>query len=86
MQERRTEVDVYRLLRRLQGRLIPRVYGLVHFPMSSSQPLHPFTEYIPGIVIEYVQGVNMGSLRPGVDISRPEAEAIADRGIEPIRS
>ncbi len=33
MQERRTEVDVYRLLRRLQGRLIPRVYGLVHFPV-----------------------------------------------------
>ncbi|KAK0235496.1 hypothetical protein EDD85DRAFT_77591 [Armillaria nabsnona] len=79
MQEHLTEVDTYRLLRRLQGRLIPRFYGLVHLPISSSEPLHPVTDYVPGTVIEYIQGVSMGSLQPGVDIPRPEAEAIADR-------
>ncbi|KAK0443636.1 hypothetical protein EV421DRAFT_1903646 [Armillaria borealis] len=48
------------------------------FPISSSPSLHPITDYVPGIVIEYIQGVSMGSLQPGVDIPRPVAEAIAD--------
>ncbi|KAG7441359.1 uncharacterized protein BT62DRAFT_1011606 [Guyanagaster necrorhizus] len=37
------------------------------------------TDYVPGTVIEYIQGVSMGLLKPGVDIPRPEAEALADR-------
>ncbi|SJL12535.1 uncharacterized protein ARMOST_15963 [Armillaria ostoyae] len=61
MQEHRTEVDAYRLLRRLQGRLgIPRFYGLVYLPMSSSHH--------------------------GLHSLSSKAEAIADRGIEPIRA
>ncbi|KAK0458193.1 uncharacterized protein EV420DRAFT_384594 [Desarmillaria tabescens] len=79
VENHQNELEAYRLLHRLQDTLIPRFYGLFHLPLSSSEPLHPITDYIPGIVIEYIQGVSMGSLRPGVDIPRPEAEAIADR-------
>ncbi|PBK71119.1 hypothetical protein ARMSODRAFT_954888 [Armillaria solidipes] len=86
IEEHQTEVDAYRLLRRLQGHLIPRVYGLVHLSISSSSPLHPITDYVPGIIIEYIQGVSMGSLQPGVDIPRPEAEAIADRVMDAFRT
>ncbi|KAG7441345.1 uncharacterized protein BT62DRAFT_484412 [Guyanagaster necrorhizus] len=86
MEEHQIEVDAYRLLRRLQGRLIPRFYSLVHLPISSSQPLHPITDYVSGTVIEYIQGVSMGSLKPGVDIPRPEAEALADRVMDAVRT
>ncbi|KAK0458197.1 uncharacterized protein EV420DRAFT_384601 [Desarmillaria tabescens] len=86
MEEHQTEVEAYRLLRRLQGSLIPCFYGLVHLPIASSQPLHPITDYIPGIVIEYIRGIGMGSLRPGVDIPRPEAEAIAGRVMDAFRT
>ncbi|PBK71122.1 hypothetical protein ARMSODRAFT_1083372 [Armillaria solidipes] len=86
MQEHQNEVDVFRLLRRIQGHLIPRYYGLVHLPISPSEPLHPITDYVPGFVIEYIQGVSMGSLQPGVDIPRPEVEAIADRVMDAFRT
>ncbi|KAK0235506.1 hypothetical protein EDD85DRAFT_843258 [Armillaria nabsnona] len=86
IEEHRTEVDAYRLLRRLQGHLIPRFYGLVHHSISSCPPLHPITNYVPGIVIEYIQGVSIGSLRPGVDIPRPEAEVISDRVMDAFRT
>ncbi|KAK0431076.1 hypothetical protein EV421DRAFT_2024756 [Armillaria borealis] len=86
MQEHQNEVDTFRLLRRLQGHLIPRYYGLVHLPISPSEPLHPITDYVPGCVIEYIQGVSMGSLQPGVDIPRPEVEAIADRVMDGFRT
>ncbi|KAK0431074.1 hypothetical protein EV421DRAFT_1912246 [Armillaria borealis] len=86
IEEHQTEVEAYCLLRRLQGRLIPCFYGLVHLSISSSPPLHPITDYVPSIVIEYIQGVNMGSLRPGVDIPRPEAEVIAERVMDAFRT
>lgn len=86
MQEHRAGVNAYRLLRRLQGRLIPRFYGLVHLLISSYEPLRPLTDYVPGIVIEYIQSVSIGALQPGVDIPRPEAGAIADRSCLPARS
>ncbi|PBK71141.1 hypothetical protein ARMSODRAFT_1002989 [Armillaria solidipes] len=86
MEEHQTEVDAYRLLCRLQGHLIPHFYGLVHLPISFSPSLHPITDYVPGIVIEYIQGVSMGSLQPGVDIPRPVAEAIADRVMDAFRT
>ncbi|KAG7441367.1 uncharacterized protein BT62DRAFT_1011612 [Guyanagaster necrorhizus] len=86
MEEHQTEVKAYRLLRRLQGRLILRFYGLVHLPISSSQPLHPISNYIPCLIIEDIQGVSMGSLKPGVDIPRPEAEALADRVMDAFRT
>ncbi|KAK0443195.1 hypothetical protein EV421DRAFT_536085 [Armillaria borealis] len=34
------EVDAYRLLRRLQGHTIPRFYGTVRFPISTSSSHH----------------------------------------------
>ncbi len=86
MQEHQNEVDAFCLLRRLQGHLIPRYYGLVHLPISPSEPLHPITDYIPGFVIEYIEGVSMGSLQPGVDIPRSEVEAIADRVMDAFRT
>ncbi|PBK81779.1 hypothetical protein ARMGADRAFT_1039141 [Armillaria gallica] len=71
---------------RAAGHLIPHYYGLVHFPISPSEPLHLITDYVPGIVVEYIQGVSMGSLQPGVNIPRPEAESIADRVMDAFRT
>ncbi|SJL12439.1 uncharacterized protein ARMOST_15866 [Armillaria ostoyae] len=68
------------------GHLIPHFYGLFHLPISSSPSLHPITDYVPGIVIEYIQGISMGSLQPGVDIPRPVAEDIADRVMDAFRT
>ncbi|KAG7440627.1 uncharacterized protein BT62DRAFT_997660 [Guyanagaster necrorhizus] len=45
-----------------------------------------FTDYIPCLIIEYIQGVSMGSLKPGVDIPRPEAEALAGRVMDAFRT
>ncbi|PBK65187.1 hypothetical protein ARMSODRAFT_1022609 [Armillaria solidipes] len=72
------EVDAYRLLRRLQGHVIPRFYGTVRLPISTS-PLHPITAFIPGLAVEYVQGTNIDSLNPGINLPLEEAETVSDQ-------
>ncbi|KAK0458940.1 uncharacterized protein EV420DRAFT_340818 [Desarmillaria tabescens] len=84
MERQESEVEAYRLLRKLQGFLIPRFIGLVTLPISSEEP-HPITNCVPGIVIEYIQGESLGSLKPDVNIPRSEAEAIADAVMDAFR-
>lgn len=79
------EVDAYRLLRRLQGHVIPRFYGTVRLPISTS-PLHPITGFIPDLTVEYISGTSMDSLKPGIDLPLEEAETVSDRVIDAFRA
>ncbi|KAK0431068.1 hypothetical protein EV421DRAFT_2064960 [Armillaria borealis] len=87
MNDHDTEHSAYRLLHRLQGTCIPRLHGVVRLSITSdSEPLHPITDIVQGLAFEYVHGVNMEDLKPGVDISQQEAEAISSRVMDVFRT
>ncbi|KAK0235530.1 hypothetical protein EDD85DRAFT_843287 [Armillaria nabsnona] len=68
-----TELSAYRLLHRLQGLYIPRLYGVVRLCITSEPiPLHPITDFVEGLVLEYIPGINMDKLNPGIDVSEEE--------------
>ncbi len=69
------EVDDYRLLRRLQGHVIPRFYGTVRLPISTAS-LHPITAFIPGITTTS-KGPTWNSLKPGIALDA--ADTISDQ-------
>ncbi|KAK0443594.1 hypothetical protein EV421DRAFT_526473 [Armillaria borealis] len=82
-----TELDAYRLLHRLQGRYIPRIFGVVRLGITSeSTPLHPITDFVQGLALEYIPGICMEKLKPGADISQQEAEAISGQVMEGLRA
>ncbi|PBK81714.1 hypothetical protein ARMGADRAFT_1090960 [Armillaria gallica] len=81
------ELDAYRLLHRLQGRYIPRLFGVVRLGITpESTPLHPITDFVQGLALEYVPGICMENLKPGVDISQNEAERISSQVLEGLRA
>ncbi|KAK0458191.1 uncharacterized protein EV420DRAFT_1643069 [Desarmillaria tabescens] len=60
-----TELTAYRLLHRLQGRYIPRLFGVVRLRITPEcAPLHPITDVVEGLVLEYIPGVSMETLKP----------------------
>ncbi|PBK65209.1 hypothetical protein ARMSODRAFT_447780 [Armillaria solidipes] len=70
--------DVYRLLHRLQGRYIPSPFGVVRIcPTPEPTPLHPITDAVQGVVLEYIPGVSMEKPKPGMYVSEQEAERIS---------
>ncbi|KAK0458248.1 uncharacterized protein EV420DRAFT_1643129 [Desarmillaria tabescens] len=69
----------------LHGHTIPRFYGTVRLPISTS-PLHPITAFVPGFAVEYIEGTNMDSLKPGIDLPLDEAEKISDQVMDAFRS
>ncbi|PBK79292.1 hypothetical protein ARMGADRAFT_1040918 [Armillaria gallica] len=76
-----TGLSAYRLLHLLQGQYIPRLFGAVHIHIDpDSTTLHPTTDIVQGLVLEYISGVSMAKLNPGVDVSIQVMEAL--RGIE----
>ncbi|SJL12452.1 uncharacterized protein ARMOST_15879 [Armillaria ostoyae] len=82
-----TELSAYRLLHRLQGRYIPRLYGVVRLCITSeSIPLHPITDFVEGLVLEYIPGINMDKLNPGIDVSEEEAEKFSSAVLEGFRA
>ncbi len=82
-----TELAAYRLLHRLQGRYIPRLFGVVrHCITPESTPLHPITDVVQGLVFEYIPGVSMAKLKPGVDVPEQEAERISSEVMEAFRA
>ncbi len=82
-----TELTAYRLLHRLQGRYIPRLFGVVRLNITSeSTPLHPIIDTVQGLVLEYIPGVCMDKLRPGIDVSEQEAERISSEVMEGLRA
>ncbi|KAK0227492.1 hypothetical protein EDD85DRAFT_794742 [Armillaria nabsnona] len=54
-----TELAAYQLLHRLQGRV---------FCTPESTPLHPITNIVQGLVLEYIPGTGMEKLKPGIDV------------------
>ncbi|PBK81711.1 hypothetical protein ARMGADRAFT_1039089 [Armillaria gallica] len=82
-----TELTAYRLLHRLQGRYMPRLFGVVRVRINSeSAPLHPITDVVEGLALEYIPGVSMENLKPGVDVSEQEAERISSEVLEGLRA
>ncbi|KAK0458186.1 uncharacterized protein EV420DRAFT_1643064 [Desarmillaria tabescens] len=82
-----TELAAYQLLYRVQGRYIPRLWGTVRLRITSeSTPLHPITDFVQGFALEYIPGICMEKLIPGVDISRQEAERISNQVLEGLRA
>ncbi len=55
---------------------------------SESTTLHLITNtnIIQGLVFEYIPGVNMAKLTPGVDVSEQEAEGISGQATEALRA
>lgn len=86
MNDHDTELSAYRLLHRLQGSCIPRLYGVVHLSITSyPTPLHPITDIVQGLALEYVPGTNMEDLTPGINVSRQKAEAVSSRVMDAFR-
>ncbi|KAK0421906.1 hypothetical protein EV421DRAFT_2066923 [Armillaria borealis] len=82
-----TELSAYRLLHPLQGRYIPRLFGVVRLRITSeSTPLHPITDFVEGLVLEYIPGISMDKLKPGIDVSEQEAEKISSAVLEGFRA
>ncbi|KAK0443632.1 hypothetical protein EV421DRAFT_528438 [Armillaria borealis] len=82
-----TELAAYRLLHRLQGRYIPRLFGDVRLRITpESTTLHPITDVVQGLIFEYIPGVSMAKLKPGVDVSMREAERISSQVMEALRA
>ncbi len=55
---------------------IPRLFGVVRLRIHpESTTLHPITGVIQGRVFDYIPGVNMAKLKPGVDLSEQEAKS-----------
>ncbi len=80
-----TELSAYRL----QGRYIPRLYGVVRFRATSeSTPLHLITDVVGGLAsaLEYIPGVSMDKLEPGIDVSEEEAQKISSAVLEGFRA
>ncbi|KAK0443642.1 hypothetical protein EV421DRAFT_1673856, partial [Armillaria borealis] len=77
------ELSAYRLLHRLQSWYIPRLLGVVHLCITSeSIPLHPITDIVEGLALEYIPGISMDKLKPGIDVSEEEAEKISSAVLE----
>ncbi|PBK71146.1 hypothetical protein ARMSODRAFT_1002995 [Armillaria solidipes] len=82
-----TELSAYGLLHRLQGRYIPRLFGVVRLRITpESTPLHPITDIVEGLALEYIPGVSMEKLKPGIDVSEQEAEKIYSAVLEVFRT
>ncbi|PBK71057.1 hypothetical protein ARMSODRAFT_1083334 [Armillaria solidipes] len=51
------ELAAYRLLHRLQGRYIPRLFSVVRRSITPEPtPLNPMTDAVQGLVLEYISG------------------------------
>ncbi|KAK0455764.1 uncharacterized protein EV420DRAFT_1644542 [Desarmillaria tabescens] len=60
-----TELSAYRLLHRLQGRCIPRLYGVVRLQITpeSTPPLHPITDVVQGVEAEKISSAVLDGFR-----------------------
>lgn len=72
------EIAAYRALRALQGSDIPLMYGACQFTAYHAGPSSdPVVTSVPGICIQYIDGVSMDRLNLGVDLSQEDAERVA---------
>ncbi len=69
------------------GTYIPRHFGVVRLGITpESTPLHPITDFVQGLALEYVPGICIENLKPRVDISQNEAERISSQVLEGLRA
>lgn len=72
------EAETYKILHPLQGVGIPRLYGTCHYTVTDGTPnLDPFIATVPGLVLEYIDGVSMDKLVLGKDMTEDTAERIS---------
>ncbi|SJL12430.1 uncharacterized protein ARMOST_15857 [Armillaria ostoyae] len=82
-----TELTAYRLLHRLQGRYMPRLFGVVRVCINSeSTLLHLITDVVEGLALEYIPSVSMENLKSGIDVSEQEAERVSSEVLEGLRA
>ncbi|KNZ72400.1 hypothetical protein J132_03492 [Termitomyces sp. J132] len=76
------EHEAYRRLPEAQASgLIPRFFGTAKIEMMH-RAFHPSLSHINGLLIEYIHGRSMASLRPGINVTIAEAEVISQRILE----
>ncbi len=67
---RRTEQTAYEALTEAQALgLVPKYFGRVRIDMNVGTSIHPALDAIDGLLMEYIPGRLMSSIRPGRDIS-----------------
>ncbi|KNZ79513.1 hypothetical protein J132_09526 [Termitomyces sp. J132] len=76
------ECEAYKRLAEAQTHgLVPRFFGTAKINMLTRSP-HPSLNHIRGLMVEYIPGRLMSSLRPGINITIEEAEVISQRILE----
>ncbi len=85
-----TELAAYQLLRPLQGRYsryILRIFDSVRFCITPEPaPLHPVTDIVKGLALDYIPGVSMDKLQPGIDVSEQEVARISSNVMARLRA
>ncbi|KAG6843869.1 hypothetical protein H0H93_016871, partial [Arthromyces matolae] len=76
-----TEHEAYRRLTEAQHLgLIPRFFGPTYIDIDGGG--HPSLSRVDGLLIEYIEGRRMSSLRPGISISIEQAEVVSQHVLE----
>ncbi|PBK70768.1 hypothetical protein ARMSODRAFT_955535 [Armillaria solidipes] len=73
----RTEVRAYHLLQSLQGTVIPRFFGTVKLPLRAPPTMHAVTDFVPGMLLEYLDAPSLEDVEVGVDVTTTQAECIS---------
>ncbi|KAG6819435.1 hypothetical protein H0H93_011924, partial [Arthromyces matolae] len=76
-----TEHEAYRRLTEAQHLgLVPRFFGPTYIDIDGGG--HPSLSRVDGLLIEYIEGRRMSSLRPGISISIEQAEVVSQHVLE----
>lgn len=73
----RTEVRAYHLLQSLQGTVIPRFFGPVKLPLRAPPAMHAVNDFVPGMLLEYLDAPSLEDVKVGVDVTTTQAECIS---------
>ncbi len=67
--------------------IFPPLFGVIcHHITPESTTLHPITDIVQGLVFEYISGISIAKLNPGVDVSEQEAERISSHITEALHA
>lgn len=75
----RMEVRAYHLLRSLQGTVVPQFFGTVKLPISAPPVLHAVTDFVQGLLLEYLDATSIEDIEVGVDVTSAHAECIPQK-------
>ncbi|KAF2771426.1 hypothetical protein EJ03DRAFT_372779 [Teratosphaeria nubilosa] len=77
-----TEVRAYDMMRSLQGKQIPKLYGSVSFPLDPDAPAEPLLT-IKGLLLEYIPGPTLSEMIDSVPVSK--WQYLVDRAVQIVR-